>query len=205
MFKKFFGNTRKPEGLGGKIMLKMMNSGHSKVAKWGFSHIATKDDHDILDIGCGGGANIKIWLETCKNGRVTGIDYSPESVKKSKALNAEAIEAGRCEVIEANVLDMPFENESFDIVSAFETVYFWPEIDKAFSSVYNLLKPEGRFMIVNEARDSRADFWVDMIGGMKVYTEEDLKNLLTNAGFKVTLVDSPDKKPWIVVIGEKEA
>ena len=52
----FFENTRRPEGLGGKIMVKMMNSGHSKLAHWGFSKISIKEDAKILDAGCGGGA-----------------------------------------------------------------------------------------------------------------------------------------------------
>ena len=40
----FFENTRKPQGLGGKIMVKMMNKGHSKLAKWGFTKIYAKSN-----------------------------------------------------------------------------------------------------------------------------------------------------------------
>lgn len=72
----FFENTRKPQGFGGKIMVKMMNSGHSKLAKWGFTKISAKSNAQVLDIGCGGGANIANWLAKCTNGHVTGIDYS---------------------------------------------------------------------------------------------------------------------------------
>ena len=39
----FFQNTRKPDGLGGKLMVKMMNSGHSALARWGFSHVRVQD------------------------------------------------------------------------------------------------------------------------------------------------------------------
>ena len=47
----FFENTRKPQGLGGKLMVKMMNSGHSKLAKWGFTKICAKPDAKVLDTG----------------------------------------------------------------------------------------------------------------------------------------------------------
>lgn len=40
----FFENTRKPQGFGGKLMTKMMNSGHSKLSQWGFSNISAKPD-----------------------------------------------------------------------------------------------------------------------------------------------------------------
>jgi len=91
----FFENTRKPQGFGGKIMVKMMNTGHSKLAKWGFTKIYTKLDSKVLDIGCGGGANIVNWLKKCLTGHVTGIDYSKVSVEESKKLNAIAIKQGR--------------------------------------------------------------------------------------------------------------
>ena len=40
----FFENTRKPQGFGGKLMAKMMNSGHAKVSQWGFSNISAKPE-----------------------------------------------------------------------------------------------------------------------------------------------------------------
>ena len=53
----FFQNTCKPKGIGGKIMVNMMNSGHSSMAEWGFTHIEIAENNICLDIGCGGGAN----------------------------------------------------------------------------------------------------------------------------------------------------
>ena len=67
----FFENTRKPQGFGGRIMVKMMNTGHSKLAKWGFTKIYTKLDSKVLDIGCGGGANIVNWIKKCSTGWMT--------------------------------------------------------------------------------------------------------------------------------------
>ena len=46
----FFENTRKPQGFGGKIMVKMMNIGHSKLAKWGFTKIYAKSNAKVLDL-----------------------------------------------------------------------------------------------------------------------------------------------------------
>ena len=55
----FFENTRKPVGFGGKIMVAMMNLGHSPVAQWGLHFLELAPDARVLDCGCGGGANIK--------------------------------------------------------------------------------------------------------------------------------------------------
>ena len=52
----FFENTRKPVGLGGKIMVSMMNFGHSAMAAWGLRFLQPAPDAMVLDCGCGGGA-----------------------------------------------------------------------------------------------------------------------------------------------------
>ena len=77
----FFENTRKPVGLGGKIMVAMMNFGHSAMAEWGLRFLQPVPDAMVLDCGCGGGANIKTLLKLCPKGRVQGIDYSAVSME----------------------------------------------------------------------------------------------------------------------------
>ena len=75
----FLENTRKPVGFGGKIMVTMMNVGHSAVARWGQQFLNAAPDAKVLDCGCGGGANIKRLLKKCPQGIVKGIDSSPVS------------------------------------------------------------------------------------------------------------------------------
>ena len=119
----FFENTRKPAGLGGKIMVAMMNFGHSAMAEWGLRFLKPAPDAMVLDCGCGGGANIKKLLKLCPKGKVQGIDYSAVSVEKARKVNAGAIAEGRCNVQQASVAELPFEAEQFDVATAFETVY----------------------------------------------------------------------------------
>ena len=106
----FFENTRKPVGLGGKLMVAMMNLGHGPVARWGLRFLRLAPNAKVLDCGCGGGANIKRLLEKCPHGVVKGIDYSPVSVEKARKLNRTAIQEGRCAVLQGSVADMAFED-----------------------------------------------------------------------------------------------
>ena len=115
----FFQNTCKPKGIGGKIMVNMMNTGHSSMAEWGFTHIEIRNNYICLDIGCGGGANVKKLLAKTPYGKVTGIDYSEISVIKSQKINKAEIENRRCEILQGNVMKLPFGNETFDIITAF--------------------------------------------------------------------------------------
>ena len=166
----FFENTRKPVGFGGKIMVAMMNVGHSAVARWGLQFLNAAPDAKVLDCGCGGGANIKRLLKKCPQGIVKGIDYSSVSVEKSKKVNEAAITEGRCAVLQGSVADMMFADNWFDAVTAFETVYFWPDLPQCFREVYRVLKPGGTFLICNECSGDtdKDDKWMRKIEGMTI-------------------------------------
>ncbi len=199
----FFENTRKPIGLGGKIMVTMMNLGHSPVARWGLRFLELTPDAKVLDCGCGGGANIKRLLKKYPQGVVKGIDYSPVSVEKSKRVNEAAVTKGRCTVLRASVAELPFESEQFDAVTAFETVYFWPDLPQCFREVWRVLKSGGTFLICNEANgDTDKDKkWTEIIGGMTIYKDIELKSCLEQAGFFDVQIHK--KKTWLCVTARK--
>lgn len=201
----FFENTRKPKGFGGKIMVKMMNSGHSKLAHWGFSKISITEESKVLDVGCGGGANIARWLEKCKSGHVTGIDYSEVSVDESQRRNSAAIKRNRCRIVHGNVADMPFADSTFDYISAFETIYFWPGLETCFAEVCRVLKNGGTFMICNESDGTNTadEKWIEKIGEMKIYNKEQICAALKAAGFSETESFSDDKKYWLCILAKK--
>ena len=175
----FFDNTRKPTGLGGRIMVSMMNIGHRSLADWGLKYLKLNNDANVLDCGCGGGANIKKLLKLCPNGFVKGIDYSPVSVAKANKVNRGAVSIHRCVVLQGNVADMIFASEWFDAVTAFETVYFWPDLPRCFREVYRVLKPGGTFLIC------------------------ELKTYLEQAGFHDVQIHK-NEKGWLCILVQKQ-
>ena len=203
----FFSNMRKPEGKLGNIQLKSMNKEHTPVSLWGLKHLNISPDDVILDIGCGGGMNINRMAQSAK--KVYGVDYSIESVNLSKEVNEDLIKEGRVEVHEGNVMDLPFEDNSFDIVTAFETVYFWPDIVKSFGEVKRVLKPGGMFLIGCEANGTNnlAMKFFDKVIDMTFYEDNDLVGFLKSNGFKeitVYLRDGKNKEEVIKTMDGKE-
>lgn len=203
ILKSFFQNTRKPEGIGGKLMLSMMNMGHNANALWGLSHIIIPPAAKILDIGCGGGKNIRNLLSRTPQGRIYGVDYSSESVEKSKHLNRTAILQGRSKVTQASVSSLPFADEKFDIATAFETIYFWPDLLQDFREVRRVLRENGLFLICNElARPEGSEKWIKMLD-LSVYTKEDLARTLLEAGFgNISGHEHPNGK-WLCLTAQK--
>lgn len=200
----FFENTRKPAGFGGKLMVVMMNLSHSPVARWGLRFLELAPDDKVLDCGCGGGVNIRRLLKKCPQGIVKGIDYSLVSVEKTKKVNETAIADGRCAVLQGSVADMMFADNWFDAVTAFETVYFWPDPARCFREVCRVLKPGGTFLICNECGDAASGAkWEKRIDGMTVYTAAQLKVLLKQAGFGDVQIHT-NRMGWLCVTGRKK-
>ena len=202
LLSKIFSNTRKPEGFLGKMMVAGMNGGsHAAMASWGLDFGNIPAEGEILDIGCGGGANLQRLIQRSLKGKVTGVDYSSVSVEKSRKVNADAISKGRCKVLEASVASLPFADESFNMATAFETVYFWPDIEKSFAEVFRVLKPGGKLLIVNEddGLSGNNEKWEKIIDGMHTYTPDELKTHLAAAGFKDITVYRNEAKHWLCV------
>ena len=199
----FLENTRKPVGLGGKIMVTMMNVGHSVVARWGLQFLNAAPDAKVLDCGCGGGATIRRLLKKCPQGIVKGVDYSSVSVKKSKKVNEAAIAEGRCAVLQGSVAALPFKTDEFDAVTAFETVYFWSDLSRCFQEVYRVLKPGGVFLICNESNGDtdKDEKWTEIIGGMTIYKDAELKTYLEQVGFHDVQIHK--KKSWLCITVRK--
>lgn len=205
VLRKFFNQTRKPEGRLGRIMLRTMNAGHAKMADWGMSHLRQISPENIVELGCGAGRNAGELLKRYPQAHVTAVDYSPLSVEKAKEYNKAMIAARRCAVLQGDVSALPFSDESFDLATAFETVYFWPGLGKCFSGVYRVLKPGGCFLISNESdgMDAASRKFEKIIDGMKAYTAEELETALRAAGFSEVASDRYKTRPWITVIARK--
>ena len=191
LLRKFFSNCGKPQGRMGRVVVAMMNRGHAGTAAWGFSHLDLQGNEEVLDCGCGGGANIAVFLRMVDEGHVTGLDYSTVSVAKSREVNRAAIDAGRCEIVQGNVQELPFDDARFDVVTAFETIYFWKDLVHCFAEIHRVLKMGGVFMITNETsgKTGAHEKWMKIVDGMSVYTGEELEALLTGAGFARVEID----------------
>jgi len=190
----------------GRVVVAMMNRVHAGIAAWGLSHLDLQGNEQVLDCGCGGGANLAKFLQLLPTGAVTGLDYSPVSVEKARAVNRAAIDAGCCEIVQGNVQELPFGDGQFDVVTAFETVYFWPEIACCFAEVHRVLKSGGVFMITNETtgKTGAHEKWQKLVDGMSVYTGEELEALLIGAGFARVEVDEDLKADRLNVRAYKD-
>lgn len=183
MLKKFMQNCCCPDGKLGYWILKGMNRGHMPIALWAFRFLPFKDGQKLIDIGCGGGANIARMLKKYPTSVVDGADYSAQSVKLSRQHNAKALNI-RCHIYQANVLSLPFPDSVYDGAIASETIYFWPDLELCFREVRRILKTGGVFAIICEMSDPvKGKKWSQHCQEMTIYTPEEIRKALQAAGF----------------------
>ena len=200
ILKSFFSQCARPKGALGRVMLSFMNYTHAPLTNWGLKLVNVQDGWTMLDVGCGRGFTIRRLLKRNKDAQVYGIDISEESVAKAKKVNAEVLDK-QVFITLGSAEKLPYEDGKFNLVTAVETVYFWPNLPNCLQEVSRVLKSGGKFAILVEVVDSDSK-WTSVVEGMTAYSPEDLKKLLDEAGFTQTEIHR--KKPtYATILGVK--
>jgi SAM-dependent methyltransferase len=198
---------RKPTGWLGRFIVWTMNSSHSDLTSWGLEHVQVGKRDAVLDAGCGGGRTVQKLAEIADLGKVHGVDYAEASVAASRGFNRGAVKSGRVEIQRASVSRLPFPDDVFDLVTAVETHYYWPDRPGDMREIYRVLKPSGSVLIIAEVyRGRRFDLLyrlaMKLIGGAYL-SPDDHRDLFVNAGYTDTQVFLEPGKGWICATGRK--
>jgi ubiquinone/menaquinone biosynthesis C-methylase UbiE len=186
-----------------------MNSRHSGVTDWGLAHFIVGRQSIVLDAGCGGGRTISKLAIASEGGKVYGIDYSADSVAVATKINEAAIKAGKVEIVNGSVSQMPFVADLFDLVTAVETHFFWPDLPNDVREVLRVLKPGGTFVLIAEVYKGANTVTARLCEktaprtGMTLLTLDEHRTLLETAGFREVAVASEPSKGWVCCIGRK--
>jgi len=188
-----------------------MNRGHSDLTNWGLSHVSIEKCDTILDVGCGGGRTVSKLAAIATQGKVCGIDYSPDSVAASRKKNAPAIAAGRVEIQQGTVSQLPFPDGTFDLVTAVETHFFWPNLPADMREVFRVLKPGGSFIVIAEVYTGATRMLKKLtererhahLAMMKLLSVDEHRELFARTGYSEIRVIEERDKEWLCGIGKK--
>lgn len=198
---------QKPRGPLGKFVLWLMNKRHSSVTNWGLSQFSIGTQDVVLDVGCGGGRTIAKLATKASAGKVYGVDYSSEAVAWARRYNKGAIVHGQVVIEQASVSALPFEDGTFNVVTAVETHFWWPDLPNDMKEVFRVVKPGGRFGIIAEFYiGPKHEKYVDRlkkVTKMALLTAEDHRALLVDAGFADVQIIQNQQKGWICGLGTK--
>ncbi len=98
----------------------------------------------VMDLGCGVGGSSRVMTATC-GCRVTAIDLTPEFIEVAEELTRRCGMADRIEFHQANAVELPFPDATFDHVWCHNVTMNIQDKRKLASEVARVLKPGGRF------------------------------------------------------------
>ena len=143
---------------------------------------------DLLDCGCGTGPMLTMLHQKYPDKHYTGIDLTPKMIEVAKRKKLKGVElvVGDCE-------NLPFADNSFDVVICCESFHHYPNPQDFFHSVYRVLRPGGRLILRDMTMDSAAVRWfcntIEMPlahligkGDVRIYGREDIGELCKIAG-----------------------
>jgi ubiquinone/menaquinone biosynthesis C-methylase UbiE len=198
---------RCPTGVSGRKVAAKMNKGHWDLTTWGLKHVRLNPDSVILDVGCGGGKTISRLAGRAFQGKVYGIDCSADMVEYSKQVNKKLIASNRVEIVHGSVERNGFRDDFFDLVTAVETYYFWPDLTEAFVEIKRVLKKEGRFLVISEMiKDGLYEVEnAEIIAKTQVQLVEleEMQKTLYFAGFSKVKIYRKRKSHWNAILAQK--
>jgi ubiquinone/menaquinone biosynthesis C-methylase UbiE len=191
----------KPIGLFGKLAGIVMNLIHARQYRELIQkYIIDKTNNvpmSILDIGCGGGKTINIFYSLLKTSNIYGIDHSFDMVNLSKIVNKKGILDGSIEIVQGDVQKIPYSNELFNIVTAFDTISFWDDVSISINEIKRVLKPDGIFVIVN-GYPQPGTKWYEIV---KFKTDDEYRSYLKKNGFNI--IDIYIEKNTIIIMAQQ--
>jgi SAM-dependent methyltransferase len=197
--------VKKPTRFVGRLFAWLMNGSHSTLTDWALTHLRVDRYANVLDVGCGGGRTIEKLAGIAT--LVYGIDYAAGSVAASCAHNKQLIAEGRVYVERASVSRLPFTDDFFDLVTAVETQYYWPNLVNDMREIRRVLKPGGHLMVVAESYKGGRHDWLlgpvmRLIGSHRL-SVEDHRALFTAAGYTEIELYEELGRGWLCAIGRK--
>ena len=186
------------------MLLRAMNAKDHGFTKWSLGLLPDIIVNDALDVGCGGGVALRLIGARFPEASLSGIDISEESVRFAMGHNRSAVAEGRCSIVQGGVSSLPYGEGAFDLVTAFETHYFWPSLDDDLAEVVRVLRPGGVAMLVAnlyphpdfDARNAR----FERRFGFRLTPVPELCSILESLGCEV-IAHLDERRNWMCVIG----
>ena len=123
-------------------------------------------------------------------------------------INKRFVDAGRVEILHGSVDSLPFPDNLFDLVTAVETYYFWPDLVNSLKEIRRVLKPRGSVILINESYrhekfEKRNAKWARM-GDFTYHLPEEFRKFLEKAGYSSIQIKILEDKNWIAAIAKNE-
>lgn len=142
--------AKNPTGLIGSMMTKIWSNYFQDLSRWSLRGIDLAKPNTVLDVGFGGGANIKYIKEHSATSIVYGIDISEKALQTATKLNQTSIDAREVVLALGDVAHLHFKDDFFDLIVATQTHIYWNSVKQGLTECYRVLRQGGNLLITCE-------------------------------------------------------
>lgn len=136
-----------PTGLLGRLVGRLMAIKNGGMNEFAVEMLEVQPDDQALEIGFGHGRTIRMIAERAKAGFVAGVDLSDVMVRQAAKYNFDLIVAGRVEVCQGSIADLPYECGRFTKALAVNNYQFWPNAELNLVEMRRVMREGGLLVI----------------------------------------------------------
>lgn len=198
---------RKPEGEQGIEIGQWMNTGNRTMNLHALAVLDVQPEEHVLEIGMGCGLLVSNILSLDPSITYSGCDYSALMVQKATENNMKWVDASRARFMEANIQQLPFNDNDFDRILTVNTFYFWEDYEQTLLEIKRVLKPSGTFVLAVRPKENMEQYPVVKFG-FTVKSNQEILDLLVASGFvsvEITEIKEPDQNRFGGVVERSSA
>jgi len=199
------GQHGHPRGIVGYILGEQMVRQHVPETAWTISLLNLQPEDQILELGFGAGRAIELVAVQVPNGQVSGIDISQAMVRTASRRNAQAIKRGRVTLRHGDLTILSFPDNQFDKVFSIQTIYFWPDPQRALAEIFRVLKP-GATLVITLSTGTTNSVEVTGLEHYQLLLEDQILPTMKQLGFtQASIEQGPTSRQFktTAVIGVK--
>jgi ubiquinone/menaquinone biosynthesis C-methylase UbiE len=195
-----------PRGFMGRIILALMNVGHKSIYDNVARVLKLQPEDDLVEVACGNGYFLKKYASHVRS--VAGLDLSELCVKLATKKNKKRVAAKTAEFVQGEATQLPWEDNKFSAATSMASFMIFPKPLESLKEMHRVLRPGGRVVVGIEwnAEDGKDHSKDVKKYGMKLWTENEVRNMLDEAGFSdiaITYGKGHMMVKMMIVIGMK--
>ena len=197
-------HLRTPSGPFGRLIARLMNAGNRPMNRATLEALGLERGHRVLEIGFGGGSLLDDLVQKTPEGHVAGLELSDTMLARARRRFRPAIERGDLALTHGSVDALPFDDASFDRAFTVNTIYFWPDPERAARELVRVLAPAGR-LVVTYSRPEDMHRLPPTQFGFRIWERDEVEALFREAGFKAVASEESvnPRRSFILTAGRR--
>jgi ubiquinone/menaquinone biosynthesis C-methylase UbiE len=175
---------RRPTGRFGRwVVTRALDLGNAALVQATVDALALRADDTFLDLGFGGGLGLRLAAQRTR-APLFGVDFSPDVVVAGQRRLRALIASGRLNLLCADVAALPLCDQLVNAVCTTNTIYFWPDPERALDGLRRVSAPGGRIALGYSGAAKMSRFDGITRHGFRLYESAQVEPLLQAAGLR---------------------